>query len=288
MKFARTRIAPTPSGYLHLGNAYAFAMTAAIAQRVGAKLLLRIDDMDRDRVRPEFIADIFDSLAFLGIHIDEGPKGAAELEHLYSQRLRLPLYEAALAELAARGNVYACRCSRSEAVNGCARNCRHDSIALDEPGCSWRLNTANTLALNMKSLGQPDQAVFLPDDMRDFVVRRKDGYPAYQICSLIDDLHFGVDLVVRGNDLLASTAAQLYLAACLQRPAFSEITFFHHRLLLSPEGAKLSKSAGDTSLHFLRTQGKTPAEVYESIGRLAGITQTMRAFTDLSKSLEVS
>lgn len=263
-------------------------MTAAIAKRVGARLLLRIDDMDRDRARPEFIADIFACLGFLEIQIDEGPRDAVEFEELCSQRLRLPLYEAALKELAAQGHVYACRCSRSEAARGCARDCKHESIALDEPGCSWRLNTANAHALAMKSPGKAEQSVYLADDMRDFVVRRKDGYPAYQICSLVDDLHFGVDLVVRGDDLLASTIAQLYLAACLQRPAFSQITFYHHRLLLSPQGTKLSKSAGDTSLQYLRANGKTVAEVYESIGRLAGIRRPVASFADFCKSIELN
>lgn len=282
MKFNRTRVAPTPSGYLHPGNAFAFALTAGLAQRYGARLMLRIDDMDRERVQPHFIADIFESLHFLQINPVEGPADVVEFEEHFSQRLRLPLYNAALAELAKKGLVYACRCSRSEAVNGCARHCRETALPLDQPGLSWRLSTPESLTLKMKCLGEPDQQISLPETMHDFVVRRKDGYPAYQLCSLIDDLHFEVDLIVRGNDLLPSTAAQLFLAERLGLTAFAEVTFFHHELLLNAEGAKLSKSAGDTSLQHLRAQGMSTHGLYNTLAHLAGIPTPVHSYADIS------
>jgi len=280
VNFNRTRIAPTPSGFLHLGNAYAFALTAAIAQRYGARLLLRIDDMDRDRVQPEYLSDIFTSLNLLQIRIDEGPGNVADFEQHFSQRLRLPLYEKAIAELVAKGLVYACRCSRSQGASGCAQKCRDEAYALQEPGLSLRLNTADRLSLRMRS---PFAAEIheLGEEMRDFVVRRKDGLPSYQICSLIDDLYFGVDLIVRGKDLLPSTVAQLYLAECLNLTAFSEITFYHHDLVLNADGAKLSKSAGDTSLQFLHRQGITSTALYRLLGELTGNKTAASCFADL-------
>jgi glutamyl-tRNA synthetase len=90
MKFAQTRIAPTPSGYLHLGNAYSFLLTKALAKKHGAKILLRIDDLDRDRYRPEYVEDIFATLDFLEIKIDQGPKNSKEMESTWSQVHRHP------------------------------------------------------------------------------------------------------------------------------------------------------------------------------------------------------
>lgn len=285
LKFARTRIAPTPSGFLHLGNGYAFALTAAMAERYGAKLFLRIDDIDRDRAQPQFIADIFDSLNFLGIKTDEGPENPADFNQNFSQHLRLPLYEKAIAELIAKRLVYACSCSRRQASIGCAQNCREKAYAPDEPGLSLRLNTADRLSLRMKS-PFAERNVEPGEEMRDFVVRRKDGLPAYQLCSVIDDLHFGVDLVVRGKDLWQSTIAQLYLATCLGLTQFAEISFFHHELILDADGAKLSKSAGSTSLQFLRRQGMTSAQLYENLGQLAGINAGVHNFHDLISAID--
>src|SRR5687768_5857036 len=112
--FRRTRIAPTPSGFLHLGNVLSFALTAAIARKRGARILLRIDDMDRDRVQPDYIDDIFEVLRFMGLPWEEGPKDAAEFLQRFSQQHRLPLYEAALQQLEKKGQVFACTCSRAQ------------------------------------------------------------------------------------------------------------------------------------------------------------------------------
>ncbi len=283
--FRRTRIAPTPSGYLHLGNAYSFALTANLAHRYGSKLLLRIDDMDRQRVDVNYINDIFESLEFLMIEYDEGPSDALEFETSFTQRCRLPLYLDALQKLAHSGLVYACRCSRSAArhaaVPGCAQNCRAKTLALDEPGVAWRLRTDERLSLTMKSLSGESYTGLLPQDMKDFMVRKKDGLPAYQLCSLVDDLHFGVDLIVRGVDLWSSSLAQLYLATLLHEPGFAERVFYHHPLLADESGHKLSKSAGDTSLQFLRRQGMTCAQLYAELGKLSGAAAPVKCAADL-------
>jgi glutamyl/glutaminyl-tRNA synthetase len=105
--------------------------------------------------------------------------------------------------------------------------------------------------------------------MKDFVIKKKDGYPAYQLTSLIDDLHYGVDLIVRGEDVWPSTIAQIYLAEILQQPNFQKATFHHHPLLMEAAGKKLSKSSGSTSIKYLREQGKTASEVYVEIGSMS-------------------
>jgi glutamyl/glutaminyl-tRNA synthetase len=112
--FTKTRIAPTPSGFLHEGNAFAFILTAALAQVYGASILLRVDDLDNDRKRPEYVDDLFQTLHWLGVDWKEGPTDANDLEQRWSQMHRIPLYEAALERLREKGLVYACGCSRKE------------------------------------------------------------------------------------------------------------------------------------------------------------------------------
>jgi glutamyl-tRNA synthetase len=269
MKFTKTRIAPTPSGYLHIGNILSFSLTAAAARQTGASILLRIDDLDRERAELRYIEDIFDTLRFLGIPWNEGPVDAADFERNWSQMRRLSLYNEALDLLRRSGAVFACSCSRAQlaGASGYPGTCTDRGISLDAEGVNWRLRT--------EALRVGENLVELPVEMWDFVVRKKDGFPAYQLSSVIDDLHFGVDLVVRGEDLRASTAAQLYLADVLAKAgmpgaaAFKKIKFIHHPLLMEG-GEKLSKSAGATSINYLRQQGASPAEIFTLIGPLPG------------------
>ena len=103
--------------------------------------------------------------------------------------------------------------------------------------------------------------------MQDFIVNKKDGFPAYQLTSVMDDVYYGIDLIVRGMDLWDSTLAQHYLATVLKQDTFLNSTFYHHPLLTAADGSKLSKSAGATSIQYLRKQGKTPGEIYSMIGK---------------------
>lgn len=273
--FHKTRIAPTPSGYLHLGNLYAFAVTAALAQKYGARILLRIDDMDRERAEPEYVEDVFETLRFMQIPWQEGPEDARDFEAHFSQRLRLLSYEKVLERLVATGLVYACDCSRKkiETEYGGFEGGRCISKKLPlEPGLhAWRINTDGCKSLRVKSLDGVADVAF-PNDMQHFVIRKKDGFPAYQVCSLADDLAAGCELIVRGQDLWSSTLAQLFLADVLGETAFLQTTFFHHALLTDGQDRKLSKSSGDTSIRFLRLQGHTAAKVYEIIGQQAGFS----------------
>lgn len=269
MNFSRTRIAPTPSGFLHLGNVFSFAVTATLAERTGAKVLLRIDDLDQQRVTPEYIRDIFDTLHFLGIAWQEGPADAEDFSQHYSQLRRMHLYENALEQLRNSGRVFACACSRSQLAS--AKPCNCNNIPLDQPGVSWRLRTDHSISLTVKTLsGKPIQTT-LPLSMKEFVVRKKDGFPAYQLSSVADDDHFHTDLIVRGQDLWDSTLAQLYLARLLPGSSFPKNIFFHHTLLTDDPGRKLSKSAGDTSIRYLRREGMEPGDIYALIASRMGL-----------------
>ncbi len=289
--FNRTRMAPTPSGYLHLGNILSFALTAALARKTGARILLRIDDFDMERTNRLFIQDIFDTLSFLAIPWDDGPRTMQEYENEYSQRHRMNKYNAALEQLKEGGCLFACKCSRTQVLSvgpdqGYPGTCRNLHIPLDTENTSWRLHTTDTLDLRVKTLSGT-VATHLPQSMRDFIARRKDRIPAYQLISVLDDLHYGVDLVVRGDDLWASTLAQHYLAQALQLPAFAGTTFYHHPLIMGPDGNKLSKSEGATSVHYLRKEHKTVADIYNSIGRALRVDGDVRNWEELVAKLDI-
>ena len=267
MNCSRTRIAPTPSGFLHIGNLFSFAITAALAERTGAKVLLRIDDMDRARVKPEYVQDIFDTLRFMNIPWQEGPADAESFNASFSQLHRLQLYGKALEQLRQSGQVFACACSRAQLAAATPCNCRN--IPLEQPGVSWRMRTDHKAVLQVKNISGETIPATMPPAMKDFVVRKKDGFPAYQLCSVIDDDHYRTDLIVRGQDLWDSTLAQLYLSRFMPGSSFSQTVFYHHRLLTEDAGRKLSKSAGDTSIRYLRNEGKRAEEIY---GLIAGKT----------------
>jgi glutamyl/glutaminyl-tRNA synthetase len=268
--FQKTRIAPTPSGYLHAGNALSFLLTEQLAQEHGAQILLRIDDMDRQRVRPEYVQDVFNTLRFLGINWQEGPLDVADFEAHWSQCTRMPLYEAALQQLASDGHIYACTCSRTDIARDSTNGrypgtCRNKGLSLDTPGASWRLRTDNPEPLLVKLRSGATVWEALPEAQHDFVVRKRDGFPAYQLSSLADDVHFGIDLIVRGEDLWDSTLAQLYLARLLGLQVFLQCTFVHHGLITDGAGEKLSKSAGAASIHYQQQQGLPSSEARKTL-----------------------
>ncbi len=250
-----TRLAPTPSGLLHLGNAYSFLLTAQLAAQTQGSLLLRIDDLDNDRKRTEYLIDIFESLAYLNITIDRGPQSLADFEKNWSQKTRLPLYEAALAKLVAGGHVFACACSRKDLLKK-ACTCFERKLDLATPNFAWRIFVPEKTIVRFADARLGAVACDVHEALGNFVVRRRDGIPAYQLVSLVDDLHFGINALVRGEDLLPSTAAQIFLAQLLDEKSFSENYFLHHDLIRSPSGEKLSKSVGAEALKTLRLQGK--------------------------------
>jgi glutamyl-tRNA synthetase len=263
----RTRIAPTPSGFLHSGNIYSFQLTAQLAAETGAEILLRIDDLDAARKRPEYVANIFETLHTLGIRWQLGPQTPDDFENNWSQHLRLPLYNETLHQLMQQeGLVYACTCSRRElsGSNGTC-NCKNNNLPFDTPDAAWRVAVKPGTVISFNDLQRGKVEIDLAETAGDFTVRRRDGIPAYQIASLADDMHFGITHIVRGEDLLPSTAAQLFLAEKLGFSSFLECRFLHHPLLSDTNGRKLSKSTGDgvpealneAVIDVLRKQAKT-------------------------------
>lgn len=253
-----TRFAPTPSGYLHLGNAFSFIITWLIARLQKGKILLRIDDLDNERFRPQYLEDIFSSLEWLGLDYDIGPTGPQDFYCHWSQHKRLDLYYEALAQL--RPYLFACNCSRKQWLSQSPDGqypgvCQNKHIPLEKAQVAWRLITPPTEMVHFQAFHSTTAVQALPYQlMRHPVVRRKDALPAYQLASVVDDCHFGVNLVIRGSDLFASTAVQVLIAKYLNNHHFLAVNFFHHVLLKNEQGEKLSKSAGSTAL-------KTIAEV---------------------------
>jgi glutamyl/glutaminyl-tRNA synthetase len=239
-----TRIAPTPSGYLHAGNAVNFLLTAWLARQHRGQLLLRIDDLDAARVRPPYLADIFRVLDWLGIGIDAGPSGVAEFERDYSLAHRTEAYRSAVSQLRAAGaHIYACRCSRRDLAGHAAGyypgTCRTAALPQRHGETALRIAVPHPMVVDVA--GEP---VDVAGVLGDFAVWRRDGVPAYQLASVVEDRDLGVNAIVRGRDLLASTGAQLVLAPLLDAADLLAADFRHHALMTDPEGRKLSKSAG--------------------------------------------
>lgn len=283
--FYKTRLAPTPSGFLHLGNAFSFALTASLAFRSGSKLMLRIDDMDSVRAKPEFVKDIFRTLEFLEIDWDEGPEDPDELDRLYSQQLRMPLYEKALDQLRSGGHVFACICNRSELPTGTGYpgTCRDKKIPLDAPGACWRLKTDAKEPISYNDYAAGVTSATLPASMNDFVVRKKDGFPSYQLTSVVDDTFFNIDFIVRGEDLIPSTMGQLLLCRRLNYEGFPDAAFFFHLLLADEKGKKLSKSNKDLSVATMINNKISPEEVYFMIGQTIGAEPQLKSWHILAE-----
>jgi glutamyl/glutaminyl-tRNA synthetase len=280
-KYKKTRIAPTPSGFLHIGNVLSFAITVALAKQSGAKTLLRIDDIDQARADKQYVQDVFDTLNFLRIPWDEGPGDSEEFHVQYSQLHRMGLYNEALKELQDNKLVYACNCSRKQ-VSESICQCQGKQMSLDVDNVSWRLITSPNKKLTVKAYNGGLTEAELPAEMDNFVVRKKDGFPAYQLTSVIDDLYYGVDLVIRGEDLWHSTLAQHQLAIALGRDEFKNITFYHHPLIKDATGNKLSKSAGATSIKYLQEQATSADDIYGLIGNILGVDAPVNNWIQLA------
>jgi glutamyl/glutaminyl-tRNA synthetase len=261
------RLAPTPSGYLHIGNAVNFVLTWLLVRRAGGTLHLRIDDLDRARLRRPYLENIFRVIGWLGIDYDAGPSGPDDFLQHYSQLLHLPQYNQALRRLTQRpGLVYASHRSRTGATP-------EVSVALDTPGVAWRARVAPGITIGWGDGRQQALQVPLAAEMPDFIIRKKDGVVAYQLASVLDDLRLGTTLIVRGLDLRPSTAVQLWLASQLpETSAFNSqrILFYHHGLLTDAAGHKLSKSTQAAGDEGVLTQFATPIPVYQQVARLLG------------------
>ena len=270
----RTRFAPAPTGMLHMGHAVNAVYVWSIARAFGGSVVLRIEDHDAGRSRAEYADAIVTDIAWLGLH---GDNHALDLPVPLRQLEDQHAYHDALAALSARGLVYACRCSRRDIAE---QSDEAMSEELSYPGTcrSADLPLGATPARRVHLAH--DQVHF--DDLRhgvqvqrpaaqcgDLLVRDRHDRWTYQFAVTVDDLRQSIDVVIRGDDLLASTGRQIMLGAMLGRA--TPILTLHHPLILRPDGAKLSKSAGDTGLAELRAGGWSAAETLGRAAWLGGL-----------------
>jgi glutamyl-tRNA synthetase len=250
----RSRLAPTPSGYLHVGNAVNFLLTSWWVRARGGTLQLRIDDLDPDRCRPEYVEDIFSSLDWLGIDYDEGPDGPASFYRDFTMADRAEYYREELDNLARRGaGLYGCACTRaSRSVLGAA-------VASGCVGGCWELGLPMATGRTAVRMRLPaDSAVLVGSSLvavkyalGDPVLWRRDGVAGFHLASVVEDRDAGINAIVRGADLLGSSATQILLAPHLAAPRVAAADFRHHELVTGPDGGKLSKSVKSAGLREL-------------------------------------
>jgi glutamyl-tRNA synthetase len=277
----RGRLAPSPTGYLHLGHARTFWIAAERARE--GTLVFRNEDLDQQRARPEFVAAMYEDLRWLGLEWQEGPDVGGPYAP-YSQSERREFYLAAWRKLRDAGAIYPCTCSRKDLAQ--AAQAPHDDADeapypgtcrgkawraedFPEPSAvshqpsgklvSWRLRVPDGEAIGFDDALAGRQEFVAGRDFGDFLVWRRDEVPAYQLACVVDDAAMKITEVVRGADLLKSTARQLllYRALGLELPAWA-----HAPLMTDEHGMRLAKRHDALSLKELRAQGRTPDEVH--------------------------
>ena len=268
----RGRLAPSPTGLLHLGHARTFSIAAQRAQERAGTLVLRNEDLDPERSRTEFVRAMIEDFRWLGIRWDEGPDCGGPYGP-YSQSQRREHYLAAWRKLWEGGFLYPCTCSRKDleqvvsAPNGpddeplYPGRCRSHSDGAEwrEPaGVNWRFKVPDGEMVGFLDQHLGPQRFLAGRDFGDFIVWRRDDVPAYQLAVVVDDAAMRITEVVRGVDLLKSTARQLLLyRACGWEPP----RFYHTDLVCDPAGVRLAKRNDGLSIRHLREKGWTPEQV---------------------------
>jgi glutamyl-tRNA synthetase len=274
----RGRLAPSPTGYLHLGHARTFWVAQERARAAGGELILRNDDLDRARCRPEFVTAMIKDLRWFGLEWSEGPDCDGPFAP-YSQSQRTELYRAALEKLCAENFIYRCTCSRKDIQQAASApnagdeepvypgTCRDKNLSDTDvsPGSSWRFRVPDGEVISFLDGHCGAQRFVAGKDFGDFIVWRPDDLPAYQLACVVDDAAMQITEVVRGMDLLVSTARQilLYRALKLMVPEF-----FHCELMGDGQGKRLAKRHDSLSLRALQQQGETPESLRRNAGNL--------------------
>ncbi len=267
------RLAPSPTGDLHLGHARTFWIAAERARLAGGKLLLRNDDIDANRFKFDYVGTMIEDLRWLGFKWEEP---------MVSQSEHFPLYRAALQTLHTAGLIYPCAHSRRDVTE--AAGAPHEGAEHDEPvypthfrppvdsplpeleetiSINWRFRVPDGEALTFKDGAAGTQTALVGRDFGDFVVWRKDNIPSYQLSCIVDEIAMGITEVVRGADLIRSTFRQLLLFRALDH---TPPDFYHCPLMLDDQGERLAKRHDSLSLRTLREQGVTPAEIISKFG----------------------
>ncbi len=253
----RGRFAPSPSGSLHLGNLRTALLSWLKARLSNGNWLLRIDDLDSHRSRNEFVQSIQNDLLWLGLKWDEP---------VIFQSRRRRLYSSVLSSLRLSGNLYPCRCSRKIRLGasfpGQRRfvypgTCRNLSL-----GWGWEGGKLPSLRLRVN-----EQFI---NSVGDIVLRRADGFIAYHLATVVDELTLGINEVIRGNDLLLALPAQEVLMKTISK---KEVTYRHAPLLCDKEGRKLSKRDGSYGLEYLKSQGMNSFKVIGWLAASLGLVE---------------
>jgi glutamyl/glutaminyl-tRNA synthetase len=262
----RGRLAPSPTGLLHLGHARTFWTAQERARTAGGTLLLRNDDLDKARCRQEFVTAMLEDMAWFGLHWQEP---------MVSQSQRIPLYREALVKLHAGGFIYPCNRSRKDVL--AAAGAPHDETeepvyprefrppagegvpALGEPvTTNWRFRVPDGEEMIFEDRALGRQSAVVGHDFGDFLVWRKDDMPSYQLACVVDDAQMGITEVVRGVDLVRSTFRQILLFRAL---GLSAPAYYHCPLVTDEHGTRLAKRHDALALRTLRAQGLTPEKI---------------------------
>ena len=272
----RGRLAPSPTGLLHVGHARTFAIAAERAEDAGGTLILRNEDLDSQRCRPEFVSAMYEDLQWLGIRWQEGPDCGGPYDP-YSQSERRDFYLETWRKLRDAGFIYPCTCSRKDvSLSASAPNndvddepiysgkCRERTGAnsFSEPvAVNWRFRVPDGEQISFTDLQLGEKTYVAGQGFGDFLVWRRDDIPAYQLAVVTDDVAMAISEVVRGADLVKSTARQILLYRALQAalPAF-----YHCDLVRDDAGVRLSKRHDALSIRRLRELGYTPEQVLTS------------------------
>ncbi len=272
----RGRLAPSPTGYFHLGHLSTFDQARRRAEAAGGTLILRCDDLDIARCKPEFFAAMYEDLRWFGLSWAEGPD-VGGVSGPYEQSRRSEGYRKAWEALRDGGWVYPCRCSRKDILSNLAAphegdeeplypgTCRPPGSGPSFPqeetggdGAAWRFRVPEGERVIFLDGNLGEQSFEAGRDFGDFVVWRRDGLPSYHLAAVVDDAAMGITEVVRGADLLLSTARQILLLRALNLPVPA---YFHCPLIRDENGRRLAKRHASLSLRVLREQGMTPEEV---------------------------
>ncbi|GAC1366380.1 MAG: tRNA glutamyl-Q(34) synthetase GluQRS [Ktedonobacteraceae bacterium] len=284
----RGRYAPSPTGFLHLGNLRTALLAWLFARSAHGQFALRIEDLDQPRVRPEATLQMLDDLHWLGLDWDEGPDCGGPYAP-YVQGERLELYQHYLQQLQENGFLYPCYCSRAEIMRAAsapqqdaehgpcypgtcraltsAQRRRHEANGR-RPSLRFRVPARRTIRFTDLLAGDYTQHV--QSAVGDFIVQRADGIFAYQFAVVVDDALMHINQVVRGIDLLSSTPRQILLYEAL---AFPIPTFAHVPLLLDERGQRLAKRQRSAGLAPLREAGKRPEEVVAALAASCGLAR---------------
>jgi len=280
----RGRLAPSPTGYLHLGHARTFWIAQEQAEGHNGILVLRNEDLDRSRAKPEFVTAMFEDLRWFGFQWSEGPDCGGPYGP-YSQSERLDIYRSAFEKLRVADLVYPCACSRQDVLRalqapyagedepiypGTCRPGNTQSLTSNNTKAvrvNWRFRVPDGETVSFEDARYGMQSFVAGQDFGDFVVWRHDDLPSYQLAVVVDDAAMGMSEVVRGEDLLRSTARQLLIYEAL------ELTppLFHHCPLMTDEtGARMAKRHDALSLRSLRKKGISPEEIRTKWTKLSG------------------